>query len=265
MALKSIKTEIVETLEDLSKENVERFREQLIDRREEPRVRRSKVEGKTRAGIANVLVSTFTDEGALRVTLEILRKIYCYQEAKELELRTRTRVNKGDPIFRRTSDGHLDLSPSQEALNVQRNPPNICDFERLNENTSPEKVEAMARASAIAKGLDPYDHRVVLSQTVIIYGAYKSRTIKWLLENDLKYVVKTVSYLLMEKEDLLKDQTSLMANKDALAQYAMAYPEVAELIRLYRQKIKQENRPSHTGNHRLHLQYIQQETNEKGL
>lgn len=265
MAHKSVKTEIVETLEDLSKENVEKFREQLIDRRAEPRVRRSKVEGKTRAGIANVLVSTFTDEGALKVTLEILRKIYCYQEAKELELRTQTRVNKGDPIFRRTSDGLLDLSPSQEALNVLRNPSNICDLAWLSENSSPEEVEAMAKASVIAKGLDIHDVRVILSEYFISRGIYRNYTFKWLLENDLEYAVRTVSNHQMEKEDLLKDQTSLMANKDALAQYAMAYPEVAELIRLYRQKVKQENRPSHTANHRLHLQHIQQETNEKGL
>lgn len=265
MALKSLKTEIEETLEDLSKENVEKFREKLIDRREEPRVRRSKVEGKKRAGIANVLVSTFTEEGALRVTLEILRKIYCYQEAKELEFRTRTRVTKGDPIFRRTTHGHLDLSPSQEALNVQRNPPNSDDFGGLSLNSSPEEVEALAKASVIAKGLDPFDHRLLLSEFRIALKVYINRTFKWVLENDVGFVVKTLAHHQMEKEDLLKDQTSLMANKDALAQYAMAYPEVAELVRLYYQKLKQENKASCTANHGLHLQHIYQETIEKGL
>lgn len=265
MALKSLKTEIVETLEDLSKENVEKFREKLIDRREEPRVRRSKVERKTRAAIANVLVSTFTDEGALRVTLEVLRKIYCYQEAKELEFRTRTRVNIAEPIFRRTSDGNLDLNPSQEALNVQRNPPNIYNFGGLRENSSPAEVEGIAKASVIAKGWDPYDRHVVLSQSLILLEVYVKRTFKWVLENDLGYVVKTVAHHQMEKEDLLKDQTSLMANKDALAQYAMSYPEVAELIRRYCQKLRQENRASSTANHQLHLQYIHQEIIEKIL
>lgn len=71
-------------LEDLSEQNFKKFCAQLQDRREEPRVRRNRVEGKNFLDITDVLVSTFTEEGAVRVATEILRQIDCNREAEEL-------------------------------------------------------------------------------------------------------------------------------------------------------------------------------------
>ncbi|KAF3692258.1 Apoptosis-associated speck-like protein containing a CARD PYD and CARD domain-containing protein [Channa argus] len=82
---KTIKLAIADTLEDLSKQDFEKFCHQLLDRREEPRVRRCRVEGKNFLDITDVLVSTFTEAGALRVALEILRRIDCNHEAQSLE------------------------------------------------------------------------------------------------------------------------------------------------------------------------------------
>ncbi|KAK2909892.1 hypothetical protein Q8A73_007607 [Channa argus] len=81
---KTIKLAIADTLEDLSKQDFEKFCHQLLDRREEPRVRRCRVEGKNFLDITDVLVSTFTEAGALRVALEILRRIDCNHEAQSL-------------------------------------------------------------------------------------------------------------------------------------------------------------------------------------
>lgn len=81
---RTIRMALVETLEDLSKQNFEKFCHQLLDRRQEPRVRRNRVEGKNYLDITDVLVSTFTEAGALRVAEEILRQIGCNDEAQSL-------------------------------------------------------------------------------------------------------------------------------------------------------------------------------------
>lgn len=84
MPPKSVRVALADMLEDLSKENFEKFCFGLLSRQVEPRVKRNRVEDKTRLQIADVLVSTFTESGALSVALEILRQIGCSQEAETL-------------------------------------------------------------------------------------------------------------------------------------------------------------------------------------
>lgn len=84
MAPKTIKKLIADTLENLGALNLEKFISELLDRREEPRVPRSKVEGKNFLVVTDTLVSLFCERGALRVTLETLRDIGCNQEADGL-------------------------------------------------------------------------------------------------------------------------------------------------------------------------------------
>ncbi|XP_006801914.1 apoptosis-associated speck-like protein containing a CARD [Neolamprologus brichardi] len=84
MSGKTIKLALVSALEDLTKDNFDKFCHQLLDRREAPRVKRNKVESKSRLEIADVLVSHFTEEGALRVTVALLKAIGCRNEAEEL-------------------------------------------------------------------------------------------------------------------------------------------------------------------------------------
>lgn len=81
---KTIKSAVADALEDLEKGDFEKFSHQLLDRREQPRVKRNRVEDKSRLQVTDALVSTFTEEGALRVTLQILKQIGCSGEAKEL-------------------------------------------------------------------------------------------------------------------------------------------------------------------------------------
>ncbi|XP_042077209.1 caspase a-like [Haplochromis burtoni] len=81
---KTIKSAVADTLEDLAKGNFEKFCHQLLDRREAPRVKRNRVENKNRLQIADVLVSHFTEEGALRVTVDLLKAIGCSDEAETL-------------------------------------------------------------------------------------------------------------------------------------------------------------------------------------
>ncbi|KAM4736459.1 apoptosis-associated speck-like protein containing a CARD [Anableps anableps] len=87
---RNIRLLLLDTLEDLSKENFDKFCFQLLDRREEPKVRRCRVEGKSRLEIADVLVSTFTEDGAGGVAVKLLRDIGCNQQAETLEMPPKT-------------------------------------------------------------------------------------------------------------------------------------------------------------------------------
>ncbi|TDH11450.1 hypothetical protein EPR50_G00060930 [Perca flavescens] len=94
MAPKTVKRAISDTLEDLSPENLEKFRAHLIDRREEPRVRRNRVAGKNFLEIADVLVTHFTEDGAPAVVVEILNAIGCARDAVCLEQETGGQCSK---------------------------------------------------------------------------------------------------------------------------------------------------------------------------
>uniref|UniRef100_A0A3Q3EUV8 Pyrin domain-containing protein n=1 Tax=Labrus bergylta TaxID=56723 RepID=A0A3Q3EUV8_9LABR len=72
MAPKTKKAALADMLENLSESNFDKFCSHLLDRREEPRVRRRQVEGKNFLQIADVLVSTFTEAGAVKVAVELL-------------------------------------------------------------------------------------------------------------------------------------------------------------------------------------------------
>lgn len=92
MAPKTIKHALKDTLEDLSQQNFRKFCSHLLDRREEPRVKRNRVEGKDFLDVTDVLVSTFTETRALLVAVELLKQIGCTEEATRLgKLRLRLR------------------------------------------------------------------------------------------------------------------------------------------------------------------------------
>ncbi|CAK6958905.1 hypothetical protein EPR50_G00060910 [Scomber scombrus] len=84
MAPRTISSALADMLSDLKKQDFEKFCHRLLDRREEPRVRRNQVEGKSLLEITDVLVSTFTEQRALDVAVEILKQIGCNQAAREL-------------------------------------------------------------------------------------------------------------------------------------------------------------------------------------
>lgn len=84
MPAKTIKSAIKDCLENLGRQNLEKFRSALLDRREEPRVLVSRVEDKDFLGITDVLVSTFCESGAAKVTVELLKEIKCFDDAERL-------------------------------------------------------------------------------------------------------------------------------------------------------------------------------------
>lgn len=80
----SVKEAIANTLEDLSPQDFEKFRHRLLDRRTNPRIKRGRLHCLNFWGVADVMVSTFTEDEALGVTVDLLRRIDCNQEANTL-------------------------------------------------------------------------------------------------------------------------------------------------------------------------------------
>uniref|UniRef100_A0A3B3ZPU2 Pyrin domain-containing protein n=1 Tax=Periophthalmus magnuspinnatus TaxID=409849 RepID=A0A3B3ZPU2_9GOBI len=77
-------TGILGVLDDLEKNNFNRFLFRLQNGSEEPRVRATEVEDKSREDIAKLLVSRCTGAGAVPRTITTLRHIGCNEEAQEL-------------------------------------------------------------------------------------------------------------------------------------------------------------------------------------
>ncbi|XP_043973670.1 apoptosis-associated speck-like protein containing a CARD [Gambusia affinis] len=115
---RSIKQLLAETLEDLSKENLDKFVFQLLDRRQEPQVRRCRVEGKSRLEIVDVLVSTFTEDQAVHVTEEILRSIGCNQQAEKLFLQNLNPLTVAPNTVTSRSMGQSDTGTEEVQKNL---------------------------------------------------------------------------------------------------------------------------------------------------
>lgn len=81
MALKTPKQILKAVLENLSKENLDKFRSELLDRRV---VKTSQVQNENFLVITDVMVNAYTESKALTEAEEILRAINCEQAADEL-------------------------------------------------------------------------------------------------------------------------------------------------------------------------------------
>ncbi|XP_070768299.1 uncharacterized protein [Enoplosus armatus] len=235
----TVKQAIVDTLKNLSKDNFILFRHHLRDRRGEPRISLSDVEGKSLLKITDLLVSKFTEPTAVLVTLEILRQMDCNDESATLYSKTKACVDKGEPTFPRTSTGELERKPSQEALNQAAKQWPLRAAGRGGPPVKkPEEVKAEAEACVLSEGGDPSNDRLLLSRFMIQFGKYKGQTFKWLLENDVGYTAILVASHQMEREHTMS-QSPLMVNKDSFTQYAIAYPEVLREIKFHHDKEKE--------------------------
>ncbi|XP_031169421.1 apoptosis-associated speck-like protein containing a CARD [Sander lucioperca] len=139
MAPKTIKKAISDALEDLSPENLEKFRVHLIDRRDEPRVRRNRVAGKNFLEIADVLVTHFTEAKAPAVAVEILNDIGCAADASSLEEET---VGQSSKLG---SSGTATPSPGPTGVNTTADGKHFVDKHR---------IKLIERVSNIAAILD---------------------------------------------------------------------------------------------------------------
>ncbi|XP_053289045.1 uncharacterized protein LOC128449772 isoform X1 [Pleuronectes platessa] len=230
-----IRTSLRQALESLTGTDLEKFCFHLRDRRDEPKIRRGQVDETNPVKIVDLLVSKFTELGALKVVLETLRLIDCNQEAQTLESKTKACLDKSDPIFRKTSDGKLDRKPSQEAEFYAAGQYALKAAQKGRAPVTmkkPEEVEADAKAHVLSEGGDPGNDRLLLSRYVIQFGKYKGQNFKWLLENDVSYVAMLVAAHQTEQENSVTSTTT--AQKVSLTKYAIPYREVLGEVRFHR-------------------------------
>ncbi|KAI9532142.1 hypothetical protein NQZ68_034347 [Dissostichus eleginoides] len=81
--------------------NFDNFCDELLHRKEKPRVARNRVEGKSFLEITEVLVSTYNETGAVEVAAEVLNEIDCKKEADQLL--ANTVVEYSEPGSRNTA------------------------------------------------------------------------------------------------------------------------------------------------------------------
>ncbi|XP_078108437.1 apoptosis-associated speck-like protein containing a CARD [Sander vitreus] len=151
MAHKTTKKAISDTLEDLSAEDFEKFRAQLIDRRDEPRVRRNRVAGKNFLEIADLLVTHFTEARAPAVAVELLKDIGCAEVASSLE------KELGGQSSKPGSSGTATPSPGTTGVNTVADGKHFVDKHR---------IKLIERVSNIAAILDELlDEDVIQQET----------------------------------------------------------------------------------------------------
>ncbi|CAL8355357.1 unnamed protein product [Arctogadus glacialis] len=109
----TIRQVLQHSLEDLSKDEQNKFCARLLDREGEPRVRRRALEDKDEIGIAAVLVSTFTDAKAGSVMVETLRDIACNHIAAQLEAKLE---NLNPPGSRPSANSMIPTSNARPAV-----------------------------------------------------------------------------------------------------------------------------------------------------
>ena len=84
MPRKTVRKALADALEDLSSQDLDKFCRALVDRKEDPRVRRAEAQSRNFLDIADVLVTTFTEAKAIGVAADLLRQIDCQQDAESL-------------------------------------------------------------------------------------------------------------------------------------------------------------------------------------
>ncbi|XP_034147166.1 uncharacterized protein LOC117594181 isoform X2 [Esox lucius] len=144
-----------------------------------------------------------------------------------------------NPTFRKRGK-ELAMHATPEAQSIRAKPDQavICK--------KPEECEAEARARVVSEGGDADSVLLVLSRYAVQFGVYRGQTFKWLLENDVGWVVGLVASHEQERERSVST-SPLMVHKDALARYANHYIAVKEEVRFRRAFVASKLKASQPG------------------
>ncbi|XP_071001358.1 uncharacterized protein [Oncorhynchus clarkii lewisi] len=123
-----------------------------------------------------------------------------------------------NPSFRFTPSQELVLKATMQAVKVAADGPPASGAQGPPVRAKKwEEVEAEARARVVSEGGDPGAEMVVLSRCTVQFGKYRGQTFKWMMENDVGYMMHLVTVHQKERERARSvSQHPLMANKDAL-------------------------------------------------
>lgn len=98
------------------------------------------------------------------------------------------------PKFRFTPSQELVLKATPQAVKVAADGPPASGAQGHPVRAKKwEEVEAEARARVVSEGGDPGAEMVVLSRCTVQFGKYRGQTFKWMMENDVGYMVHVAS------------------------------------------------------------------------
>ncbi|XP_030602769.1 uncharacterized protein LOC115792392 [Archocentrus centrarchus] len=130
--------------------------------------------------------------------------------------------------FRKGPTGYLRQDPSDEAKRIKDNP----DLQVKLAPQSEDSIKENARSVVFMRGGDVADRQEVLGEYVLQFGKYKGKTFRWLLENDVGYVI----YLMkkVEQEELAGQFKPEGPKKDSLLsliEYCRSFQEIEDLLK----------------------------------
>lgn len=129
--------------------------------------------------------------------------------------------------FRRGPSGFLRQDPSDEATRIKNNP----HLQDKSPPQLPDIVKTNALTVVRQQGGDASNRQEVMGEYILQFGKYKGKSYRWLLENDVGYII----YLMKQKEE--EEKSGLFnptgPKKDSLLsllEYAMSFKEIEDLM-----------------------------------
>ena len=125
--------------------------------------------------------------------------------------------------FRRGPSGFLRQDPSEEAARIKNNP----HLQDKSPPQLPDIVHSNAHTLVSQQGGDVSDRREVMGEYVLQFGKYKGKCFRWLMENDVGYVL----YLLRQTEEEGKTESGpKKASLEVFLDYARSFTEILDLL-----------------------------------
>uniref|UniRef100_A0A1A8FF20 Uncharacterized protein n=2 Tax=Nothobranchius korthausae TaxID=1143690 RepID=A0A1A8FF20_9TELE len=139
--------------------------------------------------------------------------------------------------FRRGPTGYPRQDPSDEAKKI-KNP----DFQDRSPALREDKVKENAHSIVLLRGGDVTDKQEVLGEYLAQFGKYKGKSFRWILENDVGYVV----YLTHKVEE---EERAGQINPDGLKKESclsfLEYSSFTEIVHLLEYISKRLAEPDH--------------------
>ncbi|XP_056266068.1 uncharacterized protein LOC130190591 [Pseudoliparis swirei] len=128
--------------------------------------------------------------------------------------------------FRKGPSGHLRQDPSDEAMRIKTDP----SLQDKSPAQLQHHVSTNALTAVLQRGGDVSDRHEVMGEYGLQFGKYNGKSFRWLLENDIGYVIYLIKTV--EEEERAGKFNPQGNSKDSLLSfldYARSFQEVEDL------------------------------------
>lgn len=129
--------------------------------------------------------------------------------------------------FRRGPHGYLRQDPSDEAKKIKNNP----NFQDRSPAVREDKVKENARSIVFLRGGDVSDRQELLGEYLVQFGKYKGNSFRWILENDIGYVVYLIHKVEEEERTgQFNPEGPKKENLLSFLEYCRSFSEIVKLL-----------------------------------